>query len=130
MPDEYYTIPFGQAAVKREGTDVTIVANLLMVYNALQAADILQEEGISCEVIDPRTLVPFDYDTVFASVKKTGRLAIVHEDAERNGWGAEVAAQAASKAIYYLDAPIKRICTYNVPIPFAPRDGELRGAVG
>jgi pyruvate dehydrogenase E1 component beta subunit len=120
VPDEYYTIPFGQAAVKREGTDVTIVANLLMVYNALQAADILQEEGISCEVIDPRTLVPFDYDTVFASVKKTSRLAIVHEDVERNGWGAEVAAQVASKAIYYLDAPIKRICTYNVPIPFAP----------
>jgi pyruvate dehydrogenase E1 component beta subunit len=120
VPDEYYTIPFGQAAVKREGKDVTIVANLLMVYNALQAADMLHEEGISCEVIDPRTLVPFDYDTVFASVKKTGRLAIVHEDVERNGWGAEVAAQVASKVIYYLDAPIKRICTYNVPIPFAP----------
>lgn len=120
VPDEYYTIPFGQAAVRREGTDVTIVANLLMMYNAMQAAEQLAEEGISCEVIDPRTLVPFDYNTVYASIKKTGRLAIVHEDAERNGWGAEVAAKVAQEAIYYLDAPIRRICTYNVPIPFAP----------
>ena len=120
VPDEYYTIPFGKAEIKREGSDVTIVANLLMVYNALQAADTLAEEGISCEVIDPRTLVPFDYETVFKSIQKTGRLAIIHEDVERNGWGAEVAAEVAGKAIYYLDAPIKRICTYNVPIPFAP----------
>lgn len=120
VPDEYYTIPFGQAAIRRAGTDVTIVANLLMMYNAMQAAEQLAEEGISCEVIDPRTLVPFDYDTVYASIKKTGRLAIVHEDAERNGWGAEVAAKVAQEAIYYLDAPIRRICTYNVPIPFAP----------
>ncbi len=120
VPDVYYTIPFGEAAVRREGTDVTIVANLLMVYKALQAAEILAKRGISCEVIDPRTLVPFDYETLIASIQKTSRLAIVHEDAERNGWGAEVAATIAGKAIYYLDAPIKRICTYNVPIPFAP----------
>lgn len=120
VPDEYYTIPFGKAEVRREGTDVTIVANLLMMYNAMQAAAQLEEEGISCEVIDPRTLVPFDYDTLYASIQKTGRLAIVHEDVQRNGWGAEVAAKVASEALYYLDAPIKRICTYNVPIPFAP----------
>lgn len=120
VPDEYYTIPFGKAEVRREGTDVTIVANLLMMYNAMQAAAQLEEEGISCEVIDPRTLVPFDYDTLYASIRKTGRLAIIHEDVLRNGWGAEVAAKVASEALYYLDAPIKRICTYNVPIPFAP----------
>ena len=120
VPDEYYTIPFGKAEVRREGTDVTIVANLLMMYNAMQAAAQLEEEGISCEVIDPRTLVPFDYDTLYASIRKTGRLAIIHEDVQRNGWGAEVAAKVASEALYYLDAPIKRICTYNVPIPFAP----------
>lgn len=120
VPDEYYTIPFGKAEVRREGTDVTIVANLLMMYNAMQAAAQLEEERISCEVIDPRTLVPFDYDTLYASIRKTGRLAIVHEDVQRNGWGAEVAAKVASEALYYLDAPIKRICTYNVPIPFAP----------
>lgn len=120
VPEEYYTIPFGKAAIRREGTDVTIVANLLMMYHAMQAASILEEKGISCEVIDPRTLYPFDYDTVFHSLQKTNRLVIVHEDAQRNGWGAEVAAKAAEEAIYYLDAPIKRICTYNVPIPFAP----------
>ena len=91
-----------------------------MMYHAIEAAAILEEEGISCEVIDPRTLVPFDYDTVYESVKKTGRLAIVHEDVGRSGWGAEVAAKVAEEAIYYLDAPIKRICTRNVPIPFAP----------
>ena len=120
VPEAYYTVPFGQAAVRREGSDVTVVANLLMVYKSMQAAEILAQEGISCEVIDPRTLVPFDYETVIASVKKTSRLAIVHEDVQRNGWGAEVAAEIAGRAIYYLDAPIKRICTYNVPIPFAP----------
>lgn len=120
VPDEYYTIPFGQAVVRREGTDVTILANLLMMYNAMIAAERLAEEGISCEVIDPRTLVPFDYDTLLTSVRKTGRLAIVHEDVERNGWGSEIAAYVAEKAIYDLDAPIKRICTHNVPIPFAP----------
>ncbi|GHU63214.1 TPP-dependent acetoin dehydrogenase complex, E1 protein subunit beta [Clostridia bacterium] len=120
VPDEYYTIPFGEAVIRREGTDVTIVANLLMVYNAISAAEILADEGIRCEVIDPRTLVPFDYETVYRSIRKTGRLAIVHEDVERNGWGAELAAKVASEAIYSLNAPIKRICTYNTPIPFAP----------
>jgi pyruvate dehydrogenase E1 component beta subunit len=106
--------------VRREGGDVTIVANLLMMYNAMVAAEKLAGEGIDCEVIDPRTLHPFDYDTVYKSIKKTGRLAIVHEDAERSGWGAELAAKTACEAIYYLDAPIRRICTYNTPIPFAP----------
>jgi pyruvate dehydrogenase E1 component beta subunit len=120
VPEEYYTIPYASAAVRREGTDVTIVANLLMMYNSLVAAEKLEEDGIKCEVIDPRTLVPFDYDTVYRSIEKTGRLAIVHEDVERNGWGAELAAKVAQEAIYALDAPVRRICTKNVPIPFAP----------
>ena len=120
VPDEEYLIPFGQAAVRREGTDVTIVANLLMVYKAMEAAVILEEEGISAEVIDPRTLVPFDYETVIKSIQKTSRLMIVEEDTRRNGWGAEIAAQVAEDAIYFLDAPIKRVATYDVPIPFAP----------
>ena len=120
VPNGDYTVPFGQAVVRREGKHVTVLANLLMLYKSLQAADILAKEGIECEVIDPRSLVPFDYETLLASVKKTGRLAIVHEDVERNGWGAEIAAEVASKGIYYLDAPIKRICTLNTPIPFAP----------
>jgi pyruvate/2-oxoglutarate/acetoin dehydrogenase E1 component len=120
VPEEEYLLPFGEAVVRREGTDVTIVANLLMVYRALEAATILEKDGISVEVIDPRTLVPFDYETVTRSIAKTSRLMIVEEDTKRNGWGAEIAAQIAEDAIYYLDAPIKRVATYDVPIPFAP----------
>ena len=120
VPEEEYLIPFGEAAIRREGTDITIVATLLMVYRAMEAAAILEEKGISVEIIDPRTLVPFDYETVINSIKKTSRLMIIEEDTRRNGWGAEVAAQIAEDAIYYLDAPIKRVATYDVPIPFSP----------
>ena len=120
VPGEEYLIPFGIAAVRKEGRDITIVATLLMVYRAMEAAAILEEEGISVEIIDPRTLVPFDYETVINSIKKTSRLMIIEEDTRRNGWGAEVAAQIAEDAIYYLDAPIKRVAAYDVPIPFSP----------
>jgi acetoin:2,6-dichlorophenolindophenol oxidoreductase subunit beta len=120
VPEEEYLIPFGIAAVRREGTDITIVATLLMIYRAMEAAAILEKEGISVEIIDPRTLVPFDYETVINSIKKTSRLMIVEEDTRRNGWGAEVAAQIAEDAIYFLDAPVKRIASYDVPVPFAP----------
>ena len=120
VPEEEYLIPFGVGAIRREGTDITIVATLLMVYKAMEAAVILEQEGISVEVIDPRTLLPFDYEMVIASIKKTSRLMIVEEDTKRNGWGAEVAATIAEEAIFYLDAPIKRVASYNVPIPFAP----------
>jgi len=119
VPEEDYAIEFGKAVVRREGKDVTIVANLLMSYRAQEAARKLQEEGISCEVIDPRTLVPFDYDTVEASLKKTGRLLIVHEDHKNNGWGAQVAAHVAEHNIYDLDAPIKIVAAYDTPVPFA-----------
>ena len=119
VPEEDYAIEFGKAAVRREGNDVTIVANLLMSYRAQEAARKLQEEGISCEVIDPRTLVPFDYDTVEASLKKTGRLLIVHEDHKNNGWGAQLAAHIAEHNIYDLDAPIKIVAAYDTPVPFA-----------
>ena len=91
-----------------------------MLYKSLEAANQLEKEGISCEVIDPRTLVPFDFKTVIKSVKKTGRLMIVHEDTYSNGWGAEVSAYIAEHAIYYLDAPIVRVTTYDTPIPFSP----------
>jgi acetoin:2,6-dichlorophenolindophenol oxidoreductase subunit beta len=120
VPDEEYLIPFGVAAIRREGRDITIVSTLLMIYRAMEAAVILEKEGISVEIIDPRTLVPFDYETVINSVKKTSRLMIVEEDTRRNGWGAEVAAQIAEDAIYFLDAPVRRVATYDVPIPFAP----------
>lgn len=120
VPEEEYLIPFGVGMIRKEGTDITIVANLLMVYKAMEAAIILEEEGISVEVIDPRTLVPFDYEMVIESIKKTSRLIIVEEDTKRNGWGAEVAATIAEEALFYLDAPIKRVAAYDVPIPFAP----------
>lgn len=120
VPDEDYTVPFGKAAIRREGTDVTIVAKLLMVYRALEAAEELEKEGISVEVIDPRSLVPFDEETVLESVAKTSRLIIVEEDTLSWGWGAEIAARVADRGLAYLDAPIKRVATPDVPIPFAP----------
>lgn len=121
VPSDEYLIPFGVADIKRAGTDVTIVANSLMLHRAVNVAEALAvSEGISAEVIDPRCLVPFDTATVIESVKKTGRLVIVEENHERGGWGAQVAADVAGQAIGYLDAPIRRVATPDVPIPFAP----------
>jgi len=120
VPEEEYLIPFGQAAIRRSGTDVTIVAKLLMVYRALGAAEKLAAEGISAEVIDPRTLVPFDRETVLESVKKTGRLVIVDEAPGRGSWASEVAALMGELAFDYLDAPITRVTAPNTPVPFAP----------
>jgi pyruvate dehydrogenase E1 component beta subunit len=120
VPEEEYLIPFGQAKVLREGADVSIVANLKMVYEAIDAALLLEKEGIDVEVIDPRTLVPFDWKAVLASVKKTGRLLIVHEDTITGGWAAEVASTIAREAFDYLDAPIERLCAPQTPVPFSP----------
>lgn len=120
VPEEEYTIPFGVADIKREGTDITVVSNLLMLHRTLNVAHKLAEQGISMEVVDLRTLIPLDIDTITASVQKTGRLMIVEENNERGGWGAQVAADIASKAIGYLDAPIRRVATPDVPIPFSP----------
>jgi pyruvate/2-oxoglutarate/acetoin dehydrogenase E1 component len=119
VPEEEYTIPFGVADVKREGTDCTVVATSMVVVKALRAADLLAEEGISLEVVDPRTLFPLDIDAIVESVKKTGRLVVAHEAAERGGFGAEVAAQVSARAFDYLDAPIQRVCAPSVPMPFA-----------
>ncbi len=116
--DEDFMIPFGEAKVRKEGTDVTIVANLLYVNHALEAAAILEKQGISAEVIDPRTLVPFDYDTVVKSVEKTGRLVIVHEAHKVAGWGAQVAAEITQRAFKYLDAPPVRLGAKECPLPF------------
>ncbi len=120
VPDEEYTIPFGKADVKRQGTNVTVVATLLMVHKALAAAEKLSQEGIDVEVIDPRTLVPLDTETILASVKKTGRLVTVEESRLRNGVGAEIAAVVASEGFDYLDAPIQRVASPMVPIPCSP----------
>ena len=119
VPADDYTLPLGQGVVRREGKDITIVANLLMMYRAMDAAAELEKAGISCEVIDPRTLVPFDYELVIDSLRKTGRLIIVHEDTYRNGWGAQLAAYIAEHEIYLLNAPISRLAAHDVPIPCA-----------
>jgi pyruvate dehydrogenase E1 component beta subunit len=120
VPREEYLLPFGRASKVREGRDVTIVANLLMVHKSIVAARTLAEQGIEAEVIDVRTLVPFDWETVFESVSRTGRLAVVHEDTLTGGWGAEVAARVADSCIGYLQAPIRRVTAPDTPVPFAP----------
>jgi pyruvate/2-oxoglutarate/acetoin dehydrogenase E1 component len=119
VPEEDYAIPFGVADVKRVGRDVTVFATGVMVHRSLEAADILAKEGIDVEVIDPRTLVPFDKETLVKSVIKTGKLVIVHEACKRGGFGGEVAAEVMeSEAFDYLDAPIKRVAGKNIPIPY------------
>ena len=120
IPDEDYVVPIGKAKVRRQGNDVTIIATLLMMHRSLQAADVLEREGISAEVIDPRSLVPFDWDTVRASVSKTGRVVTVEESPKRNGIGAEIAATLAEEMIESLTAPIQRVAAPNTPAPFSP----------
>ncbi|MFQ6075664.1 MAG: alpha-ketoacid dehydrogenase subunit beta [Candidatus Bathyarchaeia archaeon] len=121
VPEEAYAIPLGEADVKRRGRDVTVVAAGLMVPRALEAAERLGEEGISVEVVDPRTVVPLDRETILSSVEKTGRLVVVDEDYERCGFTAEVVAVVADEGFDHLSAPIKRVATPNVPIPYNPR---------
>jgi pyruvate dehydrogenase E1 component beta subunit len=120
VPEAEYSIPLGVAEVKREGSDITVVSNLLMLHHAMNVAAALADKGISVEVVDPRTLVPLDTETIVTSIRKTRRLLIVEENNERGGWGAQVAAEVASRAIGYLDAPIRRVATPDVPIPFSP----------
>jgi len=120
VPEEEYTVPLGQAQVRRQGTDVTVVATLKMVQVALGAAGVLAEEGISVEVIDLRTLVPLDKETILDSVRKTNRLVVVDEAFSPCGVGAEISALAADEAFYYLDAPIKRIHPRSMPEPSSP----------
>jgi pyruvate/2-oxoglutarate/acetoin dehydrogenase E1 component len=122
VPDEDYTIPLGQADVKREGRDVTIVAVAWMVHEALAAAEQLDKEGVSVEIVDPRTLVPLDAVTIRNSVKKTGRLVIADEAGPTAGFSAEVAALVTEDPASFarLAAPVKRVCALQVPIPYSP----------
>jgi pyruvate dehydrogenase E1 component beta subunit len=120
VPDGEYTIPFGVADVKRAGEDVTIVATSSMIRVALAAAEQLESDGISAEVIDPRTLVPLDVETLVRSAEKTGRAIVVDEGHQRYGVSAELAAVIADRAFYSLDAPVKRLAALDVPIPFSP----------
>ena len=120
VPEHEYLLPFGKADLKKEGADVTLVAISYMVHKALNAAALLQKEGIDVEVVDPRTLTPLDKATITGSVKKTGRLVIVSEDCKTGGVSAEIAALVAEEALDYLDAPIKRVASPDTPIPFSP----------
>jgi pyruvate/2-oxoglutarate/acetoin dehydrogenase E1 component len=122
VPQEDYTIPLGVADVKREGSDVTVVALAWLVHEALAAAETLAAEGISVEVVDPRTLVPLDTETIRESVRKTGRLVIADEAGPTAGFSAEVAAVVAEDASTFvrLKAPVKRVCALQVPIPYSP----------
>ncbi|MCI0780226.1 MAG: alpha-ketoacid dehydrogenase subunit beta [Chloroflexi bacterium] len=120
VPDEEYTLPIGVADVKRTGQNITIVTYGLMLHYCLEAAQQVEQEGIDVEVVDLRTLSPLDTDTILNSVKKTGKLLIVHEDNLTGGVGAEVAALAADQAFEYLDGPVRRLCGPDVPtMPFA-----------
>jgi pyruvate/2-oxoglutarate/acetoin dehydrogenase E1 component len=120
VPEGEYLIPLGVADVKREGTDVTIVATSSMVQVALEAADLLAREGVSLEVVDPRTVSPLDIDTIIASVQKTHRAIVVDEAYRSFGVTAEIAALIADIAFDYLDAPVKRYGAMDVPVPFSP----------
>jgi len=121
VPDDPdFSVPFGQAAVRREGQDVTVIAIGGMLPKALAAAETLAGEGISVEVVDPRTLVPLDKETLIASVRKTSRVVIAHEAHKRLGPGAEIAAMIAEEAIGALDGPIVRVAARNVPLPYSP----------
>lgn len=120
VEDEEFTIPLGKADIKREGTDVTVVATANCVPLALQSAGPLQEQGVSIEIIDPRTLVPLDKEAIYKSLEKTGRLVVMSEEPRTGSWAGEVAALVAEEAFDLLDAPIKRVCAPDTPIPSAP----------
>ncbi len=120
VPEEEYLIPFGQARVRREGDDVTVWGTFLMLHKALEVAEGLAKEGISVEVIDPRTLAPLDKTTLINSVKKTGRLVLVTEETRTGATTAEVAALVQEEAFDWLDAPIKRVNAPDTPVPFSP----------
>lgn len=125
VPEEEYTIPLGKADVKKEGEDLTIVAVSAMVPRALSAAEALEGEGVSVEVIDPRTVVPLDKETIVDSVKKTGRLVTVEYSHKRGGVGAEISAIIMEEAFDYLDAPVLRVASPNIPVPVSPPLGKL-----
>jgi len=120
VPEEPYTIPLGQARIARAGSDVTVVGVQKMVHTALEAATVLETQGISCEVIDPRTYSPFDADSVLESVRKTGRLVVVDESYPRCSLATDIAALVASRGFGSLRAPIQQVTAPHAPVPFSP----------
>jgi len=119
-PEGEYLVPFGSADIKRKGRDVTIVATGMVLHKSLKAAEALSREGVEAEVIDPRTLVPLDRETILESVRRTGRLVVASEDVLSCGVASEIAALAAEEALWSLDAPVRRVAVPDTPIPFAP----------
>jgi pyruvate/2-oxoglutarate/acetoin dehydrogenase E1 component len=120
VPEGYYTIPFGKAAIRNEGKDVTIVATMRMVHKALTVAKEMEEEGIGIEVVDPRTLCPLDKETIINSFKKTGKLVIVDEGNRVGNFGNEVTSIIAEEAVGYIQAPILKVTAPHVPVPYSP----------
>ena len=120
VPDEDYVVPFGKAAVRREGSDVTLIGWSRQVLYELEAAEELEKEGISCEVVDIRSLVPLDFETIERSVRKTGRGLISQECVNRGGYGGEISAQISEELFDELDAPVTRVCGLNIVSPFSP----------
>jgi 2-oxoisovalerate dehydrogenase E1 component beta subunit len=120
IPGDDYVVPIGRAVTRKQGSDITLVTYGTMVYAALEAAQHLEREGTSLEVIDLRSLLPFDEEMVMSSVKRTGRLILLHEDTLTGGLGGEIAARVADQAFSYLEAPIRRVTAPDTPVPFAP----------
>jgi 2-oxoisovalerate dehydrogenase E1 component beta subunit len=120
VPDERYATPFGQARVHRAGDDVTVVTWGAMVYTASDAAEQLASDGYSVEILDLRTLIPWDRDAVLDSARRTSKVLVLHEDTRTGGFGAEIAATIAEEAFEHLDGPVKRIAAPDAPVPFAP----------
>jgi len=128
VPDEEYTIPIGKANVTREGSDVVVFAYGAMLHVAMEAAELAAAKGIGVEVVDIRTLLPFDIETILSSVKKTGRVVILHEACKTCGFGAEIAAQIAERGLLHLEAPIVRVAGFDVPFPFVLEDEYMPNA--
>jgi 2-oxoisovalerate dehydrogenase E1 component beta subunit len=120
VPDERYATPFGEARIHREGKHVSVITWGAMVYTAAEAAEKLESEGLSVEVVDLRTLIPWDVDAVLASVRKTSKVLVLHEDTRTGGFGAEIAATIAERAFEDLDGPVKRLAAPDSPVPFSP----------
>ena len=120
MPEERYTTPFGKARVHREGDDITVITWGAMVYTADEAAQQLEGDGISVEILDLRTIIPWDREAVLASARKTSKVLVLHEDTRTGGFGGEIAATIAEEAFEDLDAPVKRIAAPDSPVPFSP----------
>jgi pyruvate/2-oxoglutarate/acetoin dehydrogenase E1 component len=120
VPEERYTVPFGEARMHRKGEDISLITWGAMVYTADEAAQKLQEDGVSVEIVDLRTLAPWDKEAVLSSVAKTSKVLVLHEDTRTGGFGAEIAATIAEEAFESLDAPVRRIAAPDTPVPFSP----------